>query len=71
MYFLMVFNLLFSVFALNSHDNRCSAYSLQKGEPKTCEKSSFHQNKNTQKNLRSSRATKEMIYPTRKEQKKQ
>lgn len=38
MYFLMVFNLLFSVFALNSHDNRCSDYSLQKGEPKTCEK---------------------------------
>lgn len=32
------FYLLFSVFALNSHDNGCSAYSLQKGEPKTYEK---------------------------------
>lgn len=34
----MVFNVLFSVFALNSHDNGCSAYFLQKGEPKTREK---------------------------------
>lgn len=43
----------------------------KKGSQRHTKKSSFHQNKNTQKNLRSSRATKEIIYSTRKEQKKQ